>query len=116
MTRLAGIVSAAVLVAQPPAFRSGIEVVRLDVSVTRGGIPVRGLTAQDFVLTDNGAAQTVESVRLEELPLSVTLVLDASSSVSGDRLAHLIQAGSQLTGALRADDRAALVTFSHAVD
>jgi len=116
VTRLAAIVSAAVLVAQPPAFRSGIEVVRLDVSVTRGGMPVRGLTAQDFVLTDNGAAQKVESARLEELPLSVTLMLDTSSSVSGDRLAHLIQAGSELTGALHADDRAALITFSHAVD
>ena len=116
MTRLAGILSAAVLVAQPPAFRSGIEVVRIDVSVTRGGMPVRGLTAHDFVLTDNGAVQTVESVRLEELPLSVTLVLDTSSSVSGDRLAHLIQAGSELTAALHADDRAALITFSHAVD
>jgi VWFA-related protein len=116
VTRLAATVAAAVLAAQPPAFRSGIEVVRLDVSVTRRGMPVRGLMANDFVLTDNGAAQTVESVTLEDLPLSVTLVLDTSSSVSGDRLAHLIQAGTELTAALRADDRAALITFSHAVD
>jgi VWFA-related protein len=114
--RLATIVTAALLAAQPPLFRSSIEVVRLDVSVTRSGIPVRGLTAHDFVLTDNGAAQTVESVRLEELPLSVTLVLDTSASVSGDRLVHLIQAGSELTAALRPDDRASLITFSHAVN
>jgi VWFA-related protein len=103
--------------APPPAvFRSGIEVVELDVSVTRGGQPVQGLTARDFALTDNGVAQDVDSVMLDRLPLSVTLVLDTSTSVAGDRLAHLVQAGDGLVSALRPDDRVALVTFSHLVD
>ena len=103
--------------ALPPAvFRSGIEVVELDVSVTRGGQPVQGLTARDFALTDNGVAQEVDSVMLDRLPLSVTLVLDTSTSVAGDRLAHLVQAGDGLVSALRPDDRVALVTFSHLVD
>jgi uncharacterized protein YegL len=97
-------------------FRSGVEVVELDVSVMRGGAPVAGLTARDFALTDNGVAQDVESVTLEQLPLSVTLVLDTSQSVAGDRLRHLILAGEGLTAALRPDDRAALITFSHMVD
>jgi len=97
-------------------FRSGVEVVALDVSVTRGGVPVAGLTARDFALTDNGTAQEVQSVTLERLPLSVTMVLDTSQSVAGERLQHLVQAGDGLTAALHADDRAALVTFSHAVD
>jgi len=102
---------------QPPAvFRSGIEVVELDVSVMRGGQPVPGLSAADFVLTDNGVAQQVQSVTLDRLPLSVTMVLDTSESVAGDRLAHLVQAGEGLTAALHADDRAALITFSNAVD
>ena len=85
-------------------------------SVMRGGAPVAGLTAADFALTDNGAAQEVQSVTLEQLPLSVTLVLDTSQSVAGERLRHLVQAGEGLTAALRPEDRAALVTFSHAVD
>jgi VWFA-related protein len=97
-------------------FRSGVEVVELDVSVTRGGVPVAGLTARDFALTDNGAAQEVASVTLERLPLSVTMVLDTSQSVAGERLQHLVQAGTALTAALHSEDRAALVTFSHAVD
>ena len=97
-------------------FRSGVEVVELDVSVTRGGVPVAGLTARDFALTDNGAAQEVASVTLETLPLSVTMVLDTSQSVAGERLQHLVQAGTGLTAALHPGDRAALVTFSHAVD
>ena len=97
-------------------FRSGVEVVELDVPVTRGGVPVAGLTARDFALTDNGAAQEVASVTLETLPLSVTMVLDTSQSVAGERLQHLVQAGTGLTAALHPGDRAALVTFSHAVD
>ncbi len=53
---------------------------------------------------------------LDRLPLSVTLVLDVSRSVAGNRLTHLVQAGQGLVGALRPDDRAALITFSHIVD
>ena len=115
------LIVAAVVAAQavtPPqtTFRSGVEIVELDVSVMRGGAPVAGLTARDFALTDNGVPQDVESVTLERLPLSVTLVLDSSQSVAGDRLRHLVQAGEGLTAALRQDDRAALITFSHMVD
>jgi VWFA-related protein len=97
-------------------FRSGVEIVALDVSVMRGGQPVIGLTASDFTLTDQGAPQTVESVTLAELPLSVVLALDVSSSVSGDRLAHLIEASDGLLRALREGDRAALLTFSQVLD
>ena len=103
--------------AAPPTqtFRSGIEVVELDVSVTRKGLPVGGLTADDFVLTDNDVAQTIESATIDRLPLTVTLLLDVSQSVSGERLTHLVQAGNSLLGALRTTDRVALITFSHAV-
>jgi VWFA-related protein len=97
-------------------FRSGVELVELDVSVMRGGVPVAGLTARDFALTDSGVAQEVQSVTLEQLPLSVTMVLDTSQSVAGERLQHLVQAGTGLIAALHPEDRAALVTFSHAVD
>ena len=107
---------AARTVSPQTTFRSGVEVVELDVSVMRGGAPVAGLTARDFALTDNGVAQDVGSVTLEQLPLSVTLVLDTSQSVAGDRLRHLAQAGEGLVAALRKDDRAALITFSHIVD
>jgi VWFA-related protein len=101
----------------PPAvFRSGIEIVELDVSVTRSGLPVQGLTARDFALTDNGVAQELQSVTLDLLPLSVTLLLDSSASVAGTRLDHLKQASAGVVDALRPDDRAALVTFSHSVN
>ena len=100
---------------QPPApvFRGGIDVVRLDVSVVRSGKPVRGLTAADFVVTDNGVEQVVESVEVDQLPLSVQLVLDVSGSVYGDRLQQLIAAADGLVAALRPGEQAGVLTFSH---
>src|SRR5687768_16199925 len=45
---------------QPPAFRSGVEVVTVDVGVTdRQGRPVRGLTPADFVVTVAGQPRQV---------------------------------------------------------
>src|SRR5256885_143198 len=102
---------------QPPTvFRSGVEVVELDVSVMRGGQPVVGLTARDFSVSDEGKPQEIESVTLDTVPLSVLLALDTSGSVSGERLRHLLDAGEGLTRALRPSDRAALITFSHGID
>jgi len=100
---------------QQPFFSTSVEVVAIDVSVMRGSQPVQGLTSHDFALTDNGVAQQVESVTIDRLPLNVTLILDSSLSLIGDRLTHLVQAGGALTSSLRPDDRAALITFSHHV-
>jgi Mg-chelatase subunit ChlD len=104
------------ILAQAPTFRSSIDRVQLDVSATRNGRPVSGLTAADFIVTDNGAVQEIESTALEESPLRVQLVLDASGSVSGQRLQRLIVAGTGLMDALRRSDSAGLITFSTAVD
>lgn len=113
-TRLAIVLALSLLVPQR-AFRSGVDVVRVDVSVTRGRTPVADLKAENFVLTDNGVPQDVDSVMLDKLPISVSLVLDVSGSVAGEELAHLIDAGQQLVHSLHPDDRASLVTFSQQV-
>src|SRR5687768_11548130 len=45
---------------QPPAFRSGVEVVTVDVGVVdRQGLPLRGLTPADFVVTVGGQPREV---------------------------------------------------------
>ena len=95
-------------------FKSRVEAVRLDVSVTRGGQPVSGLSAADFAVTDNNVPQQVE-VEVDSLPLSVFLVLDTSGSVAGEKLSHLVNAASALVTALHSGDRAALITFSEDV-
>ena len=48
---------------QPPIFRSGVDVIRLDVSVLdKDRRPVRGLTAADFTVLENGKAQRIVAV------------------------------------------------------
>ena len=100
--------------AQQPQFRSGVELVQLDVAVMRGGRPVPGLTAADFVVTDNGVTQAIESAALGG-QLEVTLVLDVSGSVSGERLTQLTRAVQELTRILTPGDRVALITFADEV-
>jgi Ca-activated chloride channel family protein len=109
--------SVALLAAAPrgQTFRSGVEVVRVDVLVTESGGPLTGLSADDFELRDNGIVQRIDVARLEQLPLNVVLALDTSASVAGDRLQHLRDAAGRLLAAMRPPDRAGLVTFSHVV-
>jgi VWFA-related protein len=67
--------------AQPvQTFRSGTDVVLVDVSVRDGNRPVPGLNAASFVLTDNGVRQQVESVEATSVPVDLTLVLDLSGN------------------------------------
>jgi len=113
--RLTLLLALSLLVPPQRAFRSGVDVVRVDVSVMRGRTPVAGLKAENFVLTDNGVPQDVDSATLDNLPISVSLVLDVSGSVAGDELSHLIDAGQQLVHTLHPDDRASLITFSQQV-
>jgi VWFA-related protein len=100
---------------QSPAFSSKVEAVRVDVLVTDNGEAIRGLRPADFEILDNGVPQTVELVSFDQIPLNVILALDMSDSVAGERLEQLRGAGSGLLAALKKDDQAALVTFSHAV-
>lgn len=108
----ASLLLAATLALQPPTFQTGVEVVAVDVSVTRGDAPITGLTADDFAVTDNGVRQHVDTVTVGAVPLSVTLVLDTSGSVAGERLDSLIAASERLLNELRANDAVSLITFS----
>ena len=96
-------------------FRTSVDAVAVDVLVTRNGRPVLGLTADDFTLLDNDVPQQIESVLLEDVPITLLLVLDTSGSVVGAPLAQLLTAAEAVAEALRPDDRVGLVTFSHNV-
>jgi VWFA-related protein len=117
MTRASALALAAALqlLTAQQRFRSGVDLVRVDALVTDGRRPISGLTATDFELRDNGVVQTIDSAELEGLPLSVIFVLDISGSVAGGKMANLSSAVDLLLKGLRAEDRAALVTFSHRV-
>ena len=104
------------VLAQAPTFSSRIDAVRVDVLVTDNGKPVLGLTPADFEILDNGVAQQVDLVSFDQVPLNVVLVFDMSDSVEGDRRDRLHEGAGALLNGLKADDQAALVSFSHVVD
>jgi VWFA-related protein len=109
--------SVAVTAAGPPQarFRSSRDAVLVDVEVTSGGKPVAGLTAGDFELRDSNVPQEVQVLAFADVPISLLLVLDASSSVAGQRLQHLQQAARRAVDALRPDDQAAILAVRDAV-
>ena len=98
--------------AWPQVFRSRVDLVRLDVSVTRGTTPVAGLSARDFVVTDNGIEQPVESSQFSDVPLHVEVAFDVSGSVAGRRLRALQTAVGRLMDDLRPGDHVGVLTFS----
>jgi Ca-activated chloride channel family protein len=100
---------------QQPVFRAGVDVVRIDVSVMNGLSPVAGLKAENFVVTDNGVPQALDSVSVDRVPLNLTLVLDTSGSLAGERLTHLIDAVNGLVKSFREEDAASLITFSEPI-
>jgi VWFA-related protein len=101
--------------AAPSPFRSGVEIVRVNVFVTERNRPVKGLTSADFELRDRGVAQKVDSVVITDAPVSMTLVLDTSESVKGSRLVQLKDAAGAALQELGAADRVSLMTFNSAV-
>jgi Ca-activated chloride channel family protein len=103
-------------VMQTPTFSTGLEIVRLDVLVTKDGQPLRDLKATDFEVLDNGVSQRVELISFGQLPVNVILALDTSHSVEGARLRDLRSASQALLDVLTVRDRVALLTFNHAVD
>ena len=97
------------------SFKSRVEAVRVDVLVTERGRPVVGLQPGDFQVVDNGVPQQVDYASFEQIPLNVVLVLDASESLAGERLEHLVDAGHVVLDGLKSDDQAALITFGHSI-
>lgn len=100
--------------AQEPLFRARVEAVRLDVLVTRDGVPVTGLTTDDFEVRDNSVAQVVTSVSARET-VQLGVVLDTSGSMTGQRIAIARAATTELVGQLAPRDTVAVVAFGDQV-
>src|SRR5262249_3103604 len=100
---------------QTPTFTSGVEVVRVDVLVTSNGVPVGGLTRNDFELLDNAVTQRIEVLSSAQAPVNVVLAFDTSGSLTAERREHLRSAATALVDGLRPADKAGLVTFSQVV-
>ena len=94
---------------QPPAptgqtFRTTADAVVIDVSVRTSGIPVAGLDAEDFVLTDNGVRQDIEAIALEAVPIDVTIVIDTGKDMV-HQIDGLVRQARLIEGLPRPTDR-----------
>lgn len=99
---------------QQSIFRSGTAAVLVGVSVKSRGVPIEGLTAADFELKDNGVSQRVEVVSTDEIPLDVTLVIDAGVFVAAYSRAFS-DAVHDVVSTLRATDRVRLLICASGV-
>jgi VWFA-related protein len=97
---------------QTAQFRVGVDAVRVDALVVDGAKPVIGLSAEDFEVRDSGVAQTIESVAISDVPISMMIALDTSASVAGRTLQELKEGVTEAVAELRTADRAALISFS----
>jgi Ca-activated chloride channel family protein len=95
-----------------PTFRSGVDVVYLDVTVQApDGSIVRGLSKEDFVIYDEEEPQDVAIFSAEPAPISVGVLIDTSGSMSGERMASAVRAADALGRSLQAGDQWSISTF-----
>ena len=122
LTVLLGGAVAAVQTPEQPSqtFRTRTDLVHVDVSVREGGRAVTGLRAEDFILTDNGERQQIDSVEATAVPIDLTLVVDFSGNPNGlwvpkespaAVIAKLEADVRDIAGVLRADDRVRLIAI-----
>jgi VWFA-related protein len=75
---------------QPPQFQTATHLIVQTVSVTdRQGTPIRGLTARDFIVTEDGRPQEVAFVEYEELdttPLAPLIVIAGDPAPDAPRM------------------------------
>jgi len=104
--------SVAVAAGRPPQFKSGVELVYLDVTVQApDGSIVRGLSKEDFLVYDDEAAQEVAVFSAEPAPISVGVLIDTSGSMTGERMAAATRAADALGRSLQPGDQWSISTF-----
>jgi VWFA-related protein len=106
----------AVLFVGQPTFRSGVELVRIPVTVERSGdtaIAPDTLTTASFTVLEDGVPQQVSLFERESVPLRLCIVLDISHSMMDPRASKLSTgAYGHVITALGAADEVAVITFA----
>jgi Ca-activated chloride channel family protein len=101
--------------AAPPVFRSGADLVALNVAVLdQSQHFVRGLAPGDFAVYEDGVRQEVSFFAAQEVPLDLILLVDTSSSMT-DKMSTVRAAALGFLRTLRPIDRGAVVTFADGV-
>lgn len=103
------IAAAALSVVASAQFSSSVDLVEVYATVTDPhGDPVKGLTAADFEVSEDGVAQSITTFAAGEFPLSVAIAIDRSFSMGSgrtDRLAIAKSAAHAFIDALGPNDQ-----------
>jgi Ca-activated chloride channel homolog len=103
-------------VAQQPAFRAGIDIVSLNVTVTDPQSRyVTDLDLADFSVFEDGVKQEVTFFTRRQQPIALSLLLDSSASME-DKLPTLQSAAVSFVRRLRPNDLAQVIDFDSRVE
>jgi Ca-activated chloride channel family protein len=103
------------LVAQQTTFRSGIDLVALNVVVTDGHDKfVSGLSAEDFAILEDGVPQQVSFFSAAAVPMDLALLLDTSASMI-DKMNVVHEAATGFVSSAKPGDRVTIVDIKDGV-
>ena len=99
-----------------PAFRAGIEIVSLNVTVTdTGSRYITDLENTDFSVFEDGVKQDVTFFNRRQQPIALSLLLDSSASME-DKLPMLQSAAVSFVKRLKSIDMAQIIDFDSRVE
>ena len=97
-------------------FRSGVDLVALNVTVTDASNRyITDLVAEDFLVHEDGVKQDIGYFSRTSLSLSVSLLLDSSASME-DKMRTTQEAASGFVQSLRPEDQAQVIDFDSRVN
>ncbi len=101
---------------QEPAFRAGVDLVSLNVTVTdRDSRYVIDMDVDRFQVYEDGALQEVTFFTRTQLPIALSLLMDTSASMT-ERMETAQQAAIGFAERLRDEDMASVIDFDSRVD
>ena len=92
-------------------FKTGVADVRVDVQVTQGKEPVKDLTKDHFIVTDEGQPQNIVAFAHGDERLNLLLLLDVSESMQR-YIEEISKTARAALGHLKPGDRVAIMVFA----
>jgi len=109
-----GCVAAAVLAAQEPRFKAGVDLVSLNVTVMDGNRYANDLAEQDFEVYEDGARQAITFFSKIQQPIALAILLDTSASMN-ERLGTAQEAAVGFARRMRREDAIEVIDFDSQV-
>ncbi len=111
-----GVAAAAAQQPDQPAFRTGVDLVSLNVSVTDGDNRyVTDIEQASFQLYEDGALQDITFFTRTQLPIALALLMDTSASMT-EKMSTAQQAAIGFAERLRDEDQASVIDFDSRVN